>query len=74
MGVQIETITPGDGEDSFILIAINRQRNVVFYVFLKKIAFLNTFFPQFLGKTFPKKGQTVTVHYVGETLSLILYS
>lgn len=68
MGVEIETITAGDGENNrFCPTALC----YIFFstVFLHAPCLLppplsNPFFSP--GRTFPKKGQRVVVHYVGE--------
>uniref|UniRef100_A0A087XF46 peptidylprolyl isomerase n=1 Tax=Poecilia formosa TaxID=48698 RepID=A0A087XF46_POEFO len=66
MGVEIETITPGDGEDNTCFSSLfhsfgpySSEGNPTFRVFPFICCFL------FLGRTFPKKGQRVVVHYVG---------
>ena len=80
MGVEIETITPGDGKDA--------ARGVSVLVFGAHFALLSLSMLRFsrrntalielcarcterlwslsTGRTFPKKGQTCVVHYVGE--------
>lgn len=59
MGVEVETITAGDGENDLIKNVPSALVAVHF----------NTSPPALLplpGQTFPKKGQRVVVHYVGE--------
>lgn len=59
MGVQVETITAGDGENDPISVAPRLVHAVAVY----SHAFSHVSSP---GQTFPKKGQRVVVHYVGE--------
>ena len=56
MGVDVETIIAGDGKPGMF--------RVVQFVGLGSIIVLIIVFI-FAGKTFPKKGQTVVVHYTG---------
>ena len=61
MGVDVETITPGDG----------KPYNVQTFVSCDNVSITHTFPTPFLctvyapGTTFAKKGQTVIVHYTG---------
>jgi len=57
MGVDREVKTAGDGELWWIALSL----------YLKKTSLL------YVGKNFPKKGQTVTVHYTGKLLIVISY-
>lgn len=80
MGVEIETITPGDGKVipsffycfSFSITIIWSQRlpcKVICYECgLPALWWHISWSPHaaFTGRTFPKKGQTCVVHYVGE--------
>lgn len=59
MGVQVETIAAGDGKNEPISVAPCLVRAVAVY----SHAFAHVSSP---GQTFPKKGQRVVVHYVGE--------
>lgn len=63
MGVEIETITPGDGKTRACA-QIERRRACLFEY--------PSLYGFFTGRTFPKKGQTCVVHYVGEFFKLIL--
>lgn len=65
MGVQVETISPGDGKSTFCHFkgeCGSRNR-----IIDNSFATLTPSKPGvlFLGQTFPKTGQTVVVHYTG---------
>lgn len=101
MGVEVETITPGDGKICAILNPIYTSHTAKINVILKIILTFNrhnfadvsitgvsllalakhkltaqristsiflhfSAFQCFLGSTYPKKGQTCVVHYVGK--------
>lgn len=63
MGVQIESISPGDGECLLL-----RDFPLVIHL-IARLAWLlfdvGDLWTYFAGQTFPKTGQTVVVHYTG---------
>lgn len=63
MGVEVETITPGDGTNLLFLI----ERPYIPFVSEQIIAADLCVCVLLAGRTFPKKGQTCVVHYVGES-------
>lgn len=69
MGVEIETITPGDGKINLIrLLSFKVAYYYKLHAFNSIILLLCLCSSRIActGRTFPKKGQTVVVHYVGE--------
>lgn len=64
MGVQVETISPGDGKFFFKLYLYVYMSPVSTYCELLRFLIYEYFFV-ILGYTFPKQGQTVVVHYTG---------
>lgn len=72
MGVKVETVTPGDGKaNSYagkhvycghldVFMPSYKQKHPIISVYQAPLWFVST------GRTFPKKGQTCVVHYVGE--------
>lgn len=67
MGVQVETIRPGDGKDfhsKFCSVSVSVG---IFYRVLSHLGFSVS------GKTFPKRGNTVAVHYVGKTTHFLFF-
>ncbi|KAI2649861.1 Peptidyl-prolyl cis-trans isomerase FKBP1A [Labeo rohita] len=68
MGVEIETITPGDGKINLIrLLSFKVAYYYKLHAFNSIILLLCLCSSRIActGRTFPKKGQTVVVHYVG---------
>lgn len=61
MGVEVETLRPGDGKNCSIFIHLPNKINIFHLVFFNHLLLC-----LISGRTFPQKGQTVFVHYVGK--------
>lgn len=60
MGVDVDTVSPGDGTYIIMTTIYNASRyNLIFLNCFSSCRFT------FLGTTYPKPGQTVVVHYTG---------
>uniref|UniRef100_A0A3B3HL21 peptidylprolyl isomerase n=1 Tax=Oryzias latipes TaxID=8090 RepID=A0A3B3HL21_ORYLA len=67
MGVEIETLTPGDGENCLFVFIKNVHLHVNYLIICiyPQTVFFFVDSSHVSGRTFPKKGQRVVVHYVG---------
>lgn len=68
MGVEIETISPGDGKITLMQLLSCKVVNYLLSCVRLTALYCCSVSPRaaFTGRTFPKKGQTCVVHYVGE--------
>lgn len=66
MGVQVETLKPGDG-------TVSNAHVFCYQISISENKWVSNRSSSIPGKTFPKRGANVTVHYVGETLPFYLF-
>ena len=68
MGVQVETLKPGDGT-----VSIAHVLCYLVWTSFSENKWVSNRSSSIPGKTFPKRGSNVTVHYVGEPLHIYLF-